>query len=588
LFSDSTINEIRGRIDIIDLISDYTPLKRAGRNFKALCPFHQEKTASFIVNPEKQIFYCFGCHAGGDAFAFLMKIDGLTFPEALEKLGAKVGVKLQASAEARVSSDEKETLYQANRVAAWHYHENLKKSPAAEKARAYLRQRGLGEAEVEKFRLGYVLSHSDALPALYQERKVPLDAALKVGVLKQGERGYYETFRGRVIFPIFNRDQKVAGLGGRILDDSADQAKYINSSDSAVYDKSSQLYGLPLAKEAIRKKNRSFVVEGYLDVIALHQYGFDETVAPLGTALTSKQIALLKRYSHEIIVLFDGDDAGWNAARRSLISFFEQDISPLVLLLPAGEDPDTFLRKNGARAFTEKLKEVRNLFEVIIDKTLAQNGRSIAGKAASIEALKPFLLKILSPLKRNLYLRKVAQGLDVPEAWVFEELGLKPQAAGVIHAPSRNRQASDFKPKTEETLMEIFLKYPEVRAGIIDKISPNEFISEEARFLADFLWSLEEILSLSTVEILSKTREAPLQSALSKFVLAENPIGVDEAPQMANDCLLKMKRDAFKRRLGDLTEEIRTAESSRQDEVVSALKKRQQELLSEMDPRFVK
>ena len=156
MFSDSTINEIRGRIDIIDLISDYTPLKRAGRNFKALCPFHQEKTASFIVNPEKQIFYCFGCHAGGDAFAFLMKIDGLTFPEALEKLGAKVGVKLQASAEARVSSDEKETLYQANRVAAWHYHENLKKSPAAEKARAYLRQRGLGEAEPPLCELGTI------------------------------------------------------------------------------------------------------------------------------------------------------------------------------------------------------------------------------------------------------------------------------------------------------------------------------------------------------------------------------------------------------------------------------------------------
>jgi DNA primase len=571
LFSDSTINEIRGRIDLIDLVSDYVPLKRAGRNLKGLCPFHQEKTPSFIVSPDKQIFYCFGCHQGGDLFGFLMKTEGLTFPEAVEKLAQRAGVKLEQShPSSNISSDEKENLFQANRIAAWHYHENLKKSPAAEKARAYLTQRGVTSAEIERFRLGFSLPHSEELQKVYRDRRVSLDAAVKVGVLKQGERGFYETFRGRLIFPIFNRENKVTGLGGRIIEAQNDLAKYINSPDSPIYDKSSNLFGLPLAKEAIRKKNRVFVVEGYLDVIALHQFGLEEAVAPLGTALTSRQIALLKRYSTEIIVLFDGDEAGWKAAERSLPLLLEQNISAQVLVLPPSEDPDTYLRKYGAQNFIEKLKEVRNLFSLIIDKTLAKNGREIAGKAASIQELKPYLLKLASPLERNLYVRKVAQGLDVPETWVFEELGLKHVSQSPSDLPMKKAHPT---PKTEEMLLEIFLKFEELRPSIIDKISSDEFINEEMKLLAVFLWNLEGVRGLSISEIMNKISDPLLQSRMSRLALIESLTDEKTAETFASDCIKKIKLDDLKRKFGDLSLEIKEAEASRQTERLTALLK---------------
>ncbi|MFO1518854.1 MAG: CHC2 zinc finger domain-containing protein [bacterium] len=251
-------------------------------------PFPPREKPFFVVSEEKQIFHCFGCHEGGDIFGFLMKMEGLTFPEAVERLAERAHVALSPKAGPTLSKDEKENFFQANRVAAWHYYENLKKSPAAERARAYLKERGISEAEIEKFRLGFALPHSDELKNIFEERKVPLEAALKVGVLRQGERGYYESFRGRLIFPIFNRENKVVGLGGRILESNPEVAKYINSSDSPIYDKSATLFALPLAKEAIRRKNRVFVVEGYLDAITLHQFGFRRNRRTLGHRLNAK------------------------------------------------------------------------------------------------------------------------------------------------------------------------------------------------------------------------------------------------------------------------------------------------------------
>jgi DNA primase len=576
LFDNSILNEIRSRLDLVEIVADYVSLKKAGRNFKGLCPFHAEKTPSFIVSPEKQIFHCFGCHEGGDLFRFVMQMEGLNFPETIERLAQKSGLEIRSQTGPTISKDEKEMLFQANRVAAWHYHENLKKSPAAEKARAYLIQRGVTSFEIEKFRLGYALPHSDELQEIYHQRKIPLEAALKVGVLREGERGFFEAFRGRLIFPIFNREGKVVGLGGRILETQTDLAKYINSSDSPIYDKSSTLFGLPLAKEAIRKKNRVFIVEGYLDVIAMHQFGFEESVAPLGTALTVKQISTLKRYIDEIIVLFDGDEAGWKATERSLDLFLEQEISPKVLVLPPGEDPDSYLRKQGVQTFEEKLKKVSNLLSTLIDKTLAKNDKDISGKASSIADLKPYLLKVSRPLERNLYIRRVAEGLDVPEAWVFEELGLKPMSERNLSSEKANKIQT---PSAEELLLELFTKFEGLRRDLLDKVEPSEFLNEEMRNLAIFLWNQVGVSSRSFLEILGETKDEKMQNLLSSLVLKESRVDEANALSVAHDCIKKMKMNRFKQKLGELSLQIKEAEAHHQLDRLSGLLKEKQNIL---------
>ncbi|MBL7685149.1 MAG: DNA primase, partial [Deltaproteobacteria bacterium] len=501
MFNESTLSEIKSRLDIVDLVADHVTLKKAGRNWKGLCPFHQEHTPSFIVSQDKQIFHCFGCHEGGDLFGFVMKIESLSFKEAVERLAEQAGVVLlDPKGPPSLSKDEKEQLYQANRVSAWCYHENLKHSPQAQIARDYFQKRGISDREIEQFRLGYALPQGDLLAKVLKERKISLESALKVGVLRDGERGLYENFRGRVIFPIFNREQKVVGLGGRILESSSEIAKYINSSDSPIYDKSQQLYALHLAKEAIRKKNRAILVEGYLDVIALHQFGFQEGIAPLGTALTPKQITILKRYTDHIFLCFDGDDAGWKATARSLDLFLEQGLSPKVILLEKEEDPDSFLRKFGKEAFEKKIKSARNLFEVFIDKTLSEFPRDISGKTASLQALKPSLLKLQHSIERNLYIRRLGEKLEVPESWIFEELGLKAEESNKTQAIRSLPQQKGVSP--EETLLEIFVQFSGLRKPILEKIQPDDFIEERWRILANFLWK-PEFYSLSSISELS-------------------------------------------------------------------------------------
>ncbi len=581
MFSDSIVSEIRNRLDIVDLISEFIPLKKSGRNFKGLCPFHSENSPSFMVSADKQIFHCFGCHEGGDIFTFLMKMEGLTFPEALESLAEKVGVEVKPQSGPRISKEEKENLYQANRVAAWHYHETLKSSPEAEIARQYLQQRGITEKEIEKFRLGYALPYSHELEKVYQSRKVPLEAALKTGVLRSGDRGYFEAYQGRIIFPIFNRESKVVGLGGRILEKQENVAKYINSPDSPIYDKSANLFALPQALESIRKKNRIFLVEGYLDAITLHQFGFSESVAPLGTALTPRQISILKRYADEIIVLFDADEAGWKAAERSLDLFLEQEISPKLLLLPAGEDPDTFLRKFGTKAFQEKLKETRNLLAVIIDKSLLKNAKDINGRAAALEELKPYLLKLSSSLERNLYIRKLSEALEVPESWVFEELGIKMGHSEIQKTVTKAQKQE--KLGAEEILLELFLKFDVIRSKVIANIQPDEFINTEYQFFASFLWGMEQINNLNLNQLIEKTEDPKHKSLITQFSLRENPLDVLTAERVGMDCIQKIRKESLKSRLGILSAQIKEAESFQQTDKVLTLLKEKQNILSSIE-----
>jgi DNA primase len=347
------LEEIRSKVDIVDFISDYVPLKKSGQNYKALCPFHAEKTPSFMVSQPKQIFHCFGCGAGGDVVSFLMKHETLSFNEAVQVIAKKAGIKIGEFAYDKDRAEKREKLLAINREAAQFFIKNLLNS---ETAQDYLKKRGTEDSSIRAFSIGYAPPKRDSLMK-YLKKTGYTDSLIKdAGLIVSDERGIRDVFRGRIIFPIYNYQHDIVAFGGRVLDDSL--PKYLNSPETEIFKKGDTLFGLNLAKEEIRKKGYAVLVEGYLDTIICHQYGFKNTVAPLGTALTSKQLQRLKPVANKVVLVFDSDAAGVAAAKRSLEILSECNFRAKVLLLPEGEDPDSFLRKKAASLLKGCLREL--------------------------------------------------------------------------------------------------------------------------------------------------------------------------------------------------------------------------------------
>ncbi len=355
------LEEIKTRIDIVDFISEYVQLKKSGQNFKALCPFHSEKTPSFMVNPSKQIFHCFGCGVGGDVVSFLMKHENIPFNEALRNVAKKAGIDLREFKFDKEHTEKRERILQINREAMNYFIKNLKGS---EKAKTYLRKRGIEEDSLKGFSIGYATAERDGLIKHVKKMGYSDSVIKEAGLAVSYEKDSRDIFRERIIFPIFNNQGDIVAFGGRVLDDSL--PKYLNSPETGVFKKSETLFGLNLAKEEIRRKEYSLIVEGYLDTIVCHQYGFKNTVAPLGTALTSKQLQRLKPLTGRIVLVFDNDDAGVAAAKRSLTILFENNFRAKVLLLPEGEDPDSFLRKKGSQPFKKMLSNEMSAIEFLV------------------------------------------------------------------------------------------------------------------------------------------------------------------------------------------------------------------------------
>ncbi|MCJ7484300.1 MAG: DNA primase, partial [Thermodesulfovibrionales bacterium] len=337
------LEEIKSHIDIVEFISDYVALKKSGQNYKGLCPFHSEKTPSFMVSQTKQIFHCFGCAAGGDVVSFLMKHDNLPFGEALQYLAKKSGLKITDSAFDKNFSAKRQKILQVNEEAMKFYMGALRQSNTA---MAYLEQRGISEDALTTFSIGYAPDQRNTL-SLHLKKMGHSDSILmNAGLAVADGKGCRDWFRGRILFPICNMRNDIVAFGGRVMDNAL--PKYINSPETEIFKKSETLYAINLSKDEIRKKGYALIVEGYLDAIMCHQHGFKNTVAPLGTALTSRHVHKLKSLTNRVVLVFDSDDAGVSAARRSLSILCETDIRAKVLLLPPGEDPDSFLRKTGS------------------------------------------------------------------------------------------------------------------------------------------------------------------------------------------------------------------------------------------------
>lgn len=421
-------DQVRARADIVDVVSEFVALRPAGRSYKGLCPFHAEKTPSFTVSPERQLFYCFGCGVGGNVFTFLMKLQGLSFPEAVLRVAERVGMAAEVERALRggtrpgQGSLRDELFDVQTRAAAW-FADQLWNSPDAEGARRYLAQRGVTAEVARAFRLGYAPDDWHALERALGRDARALARLREVGLVVQREDGrHYDRFRGRLMFPITDVQGHVVGFGGRALG-AGQEPKYLNSPESPVYRKSRVLYGLDRAVAAIRRSGRAVIVEGYMDVLAMHQFGLTEAVATCGTSLTAEHGRVLARFARQVIVAFDSDAAGQGGALRSLQQLRSAGLDVRVAVLPPPHDPDSLLKSEGRPAMEAVLEEARGVYEFSVEQALrGVDLESPAGKAAAVANVLPILLEVPGAVEQEALVQQVAGRLHVPARAIRREM----------------------------------------------------------------------------------------------------------------------------------------------------------------------
>lgn len=431
------IEEIRARTDLVKLVGEYVPLRRSGRRYVGLCPFHHEASPSFGVNPEWQIFYCFGCKASGDAFEFIMRLEGLDFINAAKLLAERAGLKWEAQTpEDAAREKHRANLLRLNGIAAEVYRRALAAPRTGLRARSYLERRRLASDSIARFGLGYAPPGLRTLVEIFRRHGCRLEDAAEIGLVLASARGYIDRLRDRIIFPLIDLGNRVVGFGARIIDDG--QPKYLNSPDSAVFNKSKFLYGLHLAREAIRRSRTAVLVEGYLDVIAVHQAGITNAVASLGTSLTEHHADLLKRFADEVILAYDGDNAGQEATTRGLNILQKKGLLVKVAVLPPGQDPDDLIRREGVASLQTLIASALPLTEFLLQRAVVQADLTTPeGRAAAVQSCLPVLAAIESAAAREGYVRQVASRIRVHEDIIMSDL------VGYLHAQGSARHKMD-------------------------------------------------------------------------------------------------------------------------------------------------
>lgn len=462
MIPDEKIAEVRERAGIVEVISDYIPLKKSGANFQGLCPFHGEKTPSFNVNPGRGIFHCFGCGVGGNAVTFVMKMEGLSFPEAVKLLAKRVGVEIEerlpTASEVRRRSQKEEQLKIIALAAEYYYSRLLLNDPECSAARSYLAGRGIGAEIFASYRLGYASERWDGLATFLKQKGVSLEQVEALGLIKRKNSGggYFDLFRGRLMFTIADVHGQPIGFGGRVLDNSL--PKYINSPESPLYQKSDVLFGADLAKQSMREERSAVIVEGYFDHLALYMAGVRNVVATCGTALTKGHLQLLRRYAEKVYLLFDSDGAGRKATLRAMELLLSEQMQCFVIELPEGDDPDSYLVKHSAEEFTELMKKSRPALDYYLRELVSKEDTgTVAGKKAVVDQFKPFLQKLTDPVERGLYLRELARLLSIE----VRALGMENRAA---EPKEQKGSAPRVVVGSAESLVALLFLYPAIAA----------------------------------------------------------------------------------------------------------------------------
>ncbi len=478
--------EIKDAASIADVIGQYVSLKLRGRYLVGLCPFHAEKTPSFTVNPERNIFHCYGCGAGGNVFTFLMQHLRLTFPEAATELAQRYGIPLQwkkdlSPAQAQLSR-QRQALYEVNELAAKFFENKLSHRQIGEPARQYLARRGLPEAVASAYRLGYAPEDWRLLVRALSDQGANLDAAQQLGLIApRTSGGHYDRFRGRLIFPILDLQGRIIAFGGRIIGEG--EPKYLNSPESQLYSKGRNLYGLYQAREAMRKHNIAILVEGYMDLLALRARGIEPVVATLGTALTREQVRLLKGYTSRVVLVFDADTAGLKAMQRSLPHFAGERLPVRVMALPGGEDPDSYAAKFGVEIFKSPWDQAQPLFAFILDQVTSGPGEDFEAKLAAFENLKPYFQGEIDSVERTLWLQMAAKRLGVPESALEASLQTYRNAL----PPAIMTPKQDEALNLEKRFIKLLLSYPEILSRFDLEQYLEQFINPEMQAIAHYI-----------------------------------------------------------------------------------------------------
>ena len=582
---ENILNEIQDKCDIVEIISSYVSLKPSGRNFKACCPFHHEKTPSFVVSPDKQIYHCFGCNSGGNIFSFLKEYEKIDFIDAVKMLAEKTGVKLpEYKSHDDQDASAASVVYSVNDVAANYYSsflvgDGLKPSPTLPER--YIAKRGLDASVIKKFRIGYADSSWNGLLDYLSARGIKQDTVLKAGLIAQGkENSYYDLFRNRIIFPIFDVRNRIIGFGARVMDETL--PKYINSPETTVYKKGQHLYGLNFAKADIKEKNFAIITEGYLDVIMCHQYGVTNAIASLGTALTAEQIRLLKRYTHNIVILYDADQAGEAASLRGLDLFLEEDMNVKIATLEKGHDPDSFLRKFGKENFDAAIKKSKSLFTYKLDILKDRfNSTEPESKAETIKEMLSTINRVRNAIVKAEYIKLLAQELSVKEDAVWEELkkiktphhslrsgtGQVPyhndagQVGYVEHAAKKPIEISP----AEKILARLMIEDINVIKIVRDELNPSDFRNKDIRNIAEALFSIDGKDSMIDINRLINSIEDKVPQNIISFIVNEE-VDIKDKKRNVSDCIMTIKKENRNMLLKDIQNRLRVAQQSGYEE----------------------
>ena len=607
---DEKIEEVRSATDIVDIVSQHVRLKKRGKNYLGLCPFHTEKTPSFTVSKEKQMYHCFGCHKGGNVFTFVMEVEKVSFVEAVRSLAERLGIALpQPGASDAAQQTEIENLYNVCRFAARFFHDNLLKTDEGRGALEYFHRRGFTDETIRGFGLGYSLNTWDGLSQRAGREGIKKEDLQKAGLVRARDDGsHYDYFRGRAMFPIFSAAGRVIGFGARKLrEDDPIQGKYINSPDTMIYNKSRVLFGLFQSKESIRQGENAFLVEGYADLISLFQAGIQNVVASSGTALTEDQLLLIGRYTRNLSLVYDADSAGSSAMIRGVDLALEKDLDVRVVELPQGEDPDSFVQKRGGKEFLDLAGKAVSFID--FKARAFQNQGAFAtpeGKTRAVRSIVQSIAKIKDELKRNFYIKEVAQKYDVYETVLYRELESwlgkekqfvreRPAMDSGNTSPNTGEMQEQEKeiPPAERDILKVLLEGDkDIARFIFSNIAVSQLTNSRAKKLVQLMLdTLDEKGIVDSSSLLNEVQDEGLKGlmtdlAMSKYELSkgwkemEKEIDEPESWQIAKDAVINLKRHAIHKEM-ELNQKALKEASVRGADGMPFVR-RQQELLKQM------
>lgn len=587
------IEEIRSAVDIVDVISQHVRLKKRGKSFTGLCPFHQEKTPSFTVSSEKQVYHCFGCGRGGNVITFVMEFEKVSFTEAVRSLAEKVGIVISFAESDQEHQNEIESLYNACRFAGLTFHNNLTKTDEGRTALEYFHQRGFTDETIRTFGLGYAMNSWDGFVIRAKEEGLRREDLLKAGLIRTREDGTdYDYFRGRAMFPIISTTGRVVGFGARKLREDDPLGKYINSPETPIYNKSRILFGLFHSKDAVRSEDNALMVEGYADLISLYQAGIQNVVASSGTALTEEQVQLIARYTKKLTLVYDADSAGSNATLRGMDIALAQDLDISIVELPEGEDPDSFVRKSGGKEFRKLLGESISFIDFKAKQFLRAGAFGTPeGKTQAVRSIVQSIAKMRDELKRNFYIKEVAAKYDVYESILYRELerwtpgraqgaGTVAQRSSVAQQAGVNADASRTStmppspkaiPVIERDILKLLLEHQEQMMGFVfSHMSISELSDPRIQAVAEFLLSrFDERGPGQVTEIINEIEDPMLKNLVTDIVMSRYEVSkrweltsseTDPDPMgIARDVLMALRKRTLQRQIDENKKALKEA-----------------------------